>query len=166
MIPALVSGVVTTLIKNNLNGVAQAVLDKGLDYVEDKIGIPLKPEMTPEELAQIRESAAKHQEFLVEKANEDRANARDREVKIATSEFAPLINKIVVPVLALGTVTLSFILFTILIFVDVKDNAKDILIYILGALNSAVTMILAYYFGSSVGSHEKDSTINSLKKGV
>ena len=166
MTSALLSGVVSTPFKNNLNGVAQAVLDKGLDYVEDKIGIPLKPNMSPEEIAQIRESAAKHQEFLVEKANEDRANARDREVQIATNEFAPMINKVVVPVLALGTVTMSFILFAILIFVDVRDNAKDILIYILGALNSAVTRILAYYFGSSVGSHEKDSTINSLKKGV
>jgi hypothetical protein len=165
MIPALLSGVVTTLIKNNLNGVAQAVMDKGLDYVEEKTGIQIKADMSPEEIAQLRESAAKHEEFKIEQANKDRADARNREIQIATNTEAPLINKIVVPALALGTVSASFILFAILIFVDVQDNAKDILIYILGALNSAVTMILAYYFGSSVGSHEKDNTINLLKKG-
>lgn len=85
----------------------------------------------------------------------DRDSARNREMAIAVSENAPTINKIVTPLLALGVVSLSFVLFTILIFVDVKDNAKDILIYILGVLSAAVTQILSYYFGSSQGSKDK-----------
>jgi hypothetical protein len=36
-------------------------------------------------------------------------SARDREVQIATSEFAPMLSKIVTPLLALGTVGLTFI---------------------------------------------------------
>jgi hypothetical protein len=56
------------------------------------------------------------------------------------------------------------VLFAILIFVDVKDNAKDILIYILGVLSAAVTQILGYYFGSSQGSKEKDDKIKGLMK--
>jgi hypothetical protein len=67
-----------------------------------------------------------------------------------------MINKVVTPLLALGVVGLSFILFTILIFVDVQPEAKDILIYILGVLSAAVTQILSYYFGSSQGSKDKD----------
>lgn len=67
----------------------------------------------------------------------------------------PVINKLVTPILALGVVGLSFTLFTILIFVDVKPEAKDILIYILGVLSAAVTQILSYYFGSSQGSKDK-----------
>jgi hypothetical protein len=47
-------------------------------------------------------------------------------------------------------------LFAVLIFVDVKPEAKDILIYILGVLSAAVTQILSYYFGSSQGSKDKD----------
>jgi flagellar basal body-associated protein FliL len=39
--------------------------------------------------------------------------------------------------------------------VDVKPEAKDILIYILGVLSAAVTQILSYYFGSSQGSKDK-----------
>jgi hypothetical protein len=69
-------------------------------------------------------------------------SARDREVQIATSEFAPMLSKIVTPILALGTVGLTFILFGVIIFVDVDTDSKDILIYVLGALTSAVTMVL------------------------
>lgn len=76
----------------------------------------------------------------------------------------PVINKLVTPILALGVVGLSFTLFTILIFVDVKPEAKDILIYILGVLSAAVTQILSYYFGSSQGSKDKAEALkgNSL----
>lgn len=93
---------------------------------------------------------------------QDRSSARDRETKIATSESAPLLNKIVTPVLAMGTVGLSFLLFGVLIFTEITDASKDILIYVLGAVNSASTMVLAYYFGSSVGSKEKTDELRQV----
>jgi hypothetical protein len=89
-------------------------------------------------------------------------SARDREVQIATSEFAPMLSKIVTPILALGTVGLTFILFGVIIFVDVDTDSKDILIYVLGALTSAVTMVLGYYFGSSAGSKEKSMQLDDI----
>ena len=94
----------------------------------------------------------------------DRDSARKREMAIATSENATWLNKTVTPILALGTVLMSFSLFLVVIFVDVDVNsgAKDILIYVLGALNSAMTMVLAYYFGSSVGSKQKSNEINEI----
>jgi hypothetical protein len=61
-------------------------------------------------------------------------------------------------------VALTFILYGIIIFTDVDEQSKDILIYVLGALTSAVTMVLGYYFGSSAGSKEKDSKIKDLMK--
>ena len=78
----------------------------------------------------------------------------------------PEINKLVTPILALGVVGLSFLLFSILIFVDVKPEAKDILIYILGVLSAAVTQILSYYFGSSQGSKDKseEAKLKALAK--
>lgn len=94
----------------------------------------------------------------------DRTSAREREFKVATSEAAPLLNKIVVPVLALGTVALTFVLFAVLIFVDVQPAQKDILIYVLGALSSAMTIVLSYYFGSSSGSDTKDAKLQGLIK--
>jgi len=94
----------------------------------------------------------------------DRDSARARETAIATSENASWLNKCVTPILALGTVAMSFALFLVIIFadVDVNSGAKDILVYVLGALNSATTMVLAYYFGSSVGSKQKSNEINDI----
>jgi hypothetical protein len=62
----------------------------------------------------------------------------------------------------LGTVSLTFILFGVIIFVDVDSDSKDILIYVLGALTSAVTMVLGYYFGSSAGSKEKSQQLDEI----
>jgi hypothetical protein len=164
MLPILAS-IVSGLISNGLPKVADAVMEKGLDYVQDKMGITLKPEgeATKEDYAKIQAEAMKHEEFMAEIDAKDRDSARTREIEIATSDKAPMINKIVTPVIALGVIGLSFALFTILMFVEVKQEAKDILIYILGVLSAAVTQILSYYFGSSQGSKDKD---NKLKEAL
>jgi hypothetical protein len=157
MLPVIAS-IVSGLIQNNMHRVADAVMDKGVDYVEQKMGIKLKPEgeLTESDVKSLQEAAMKHEEFMAEIDAKDRDSARNREIEIATSEKAPYINKVVTPYLALGVVGLSFVLFSILIFVEVKPEAKDILIYILGVLSAAVTQILSYYFGSSQGSKDKD----------
>jgi hypothetical protein len=157
MLPVIAS-IVSGLIQNNMHKVADAVMDKGVDYVEQKMGIKLKPEgeLTESDVKSLQEAAMKHEEFMAEIDAKDRDSARNREIEIANSDKAPYINKVVTPFLALGVVGLSFVLFSILIFVEVKPEAKDILIYILGVLSAAVTQILSYYFGSSQGSKDKD----------
>lgn len=130
------------------------------EKVLDKV-IP-DPAAKADAQAKLLELAQKGELAQLEAHVKEMQSARDREVQIATSEFAPLINKIVTPILALGTVVLSFILFGIIIFVDVDTESKDIIIYVLGALTSAVTMILGYYFGSSAGSKEKSQQLDDL----
>ena len=135
-----------------LLSIGEKVLDKVLP----------SPEAKAEAQAKLMEMAQKGQLAELEFMAKEMDSARDREVKIATSEFAPLLNKIVTPILALGTVALTFILYAIIIFVDVNEQSKDIMIYVLGALTSAVTMVLGYYFGSSAGSKEKSKQIDDL----
>ena len=130
------------------------------EKVLDKV-IP-DPAAKAEAQAKLMEMAQKGQLAELEFMAKEMDSARDREVQIATSEAAPLLNKIVTPVLALGTVSLTFILYAIIIFVDVNEQSKDIMIYVLGALTSAVTMVLGYYFGSSAGSKEKSKQIDDL----
>lgn len=130
------------------------------EKVLDKV-IP-DPAAKADAQAKLIELAQKGELAQLEAHVKEMQSARDREIQIATSEFAPLINKIVTPILALGTVVLSFILFGIIIFVDVDTESKDIIIYVLGALTSAVTMILGYYFGSSSGSKEKSQQLDEL----
>ena len=100
----------------------------------------------------------------IEAVFKDIDSARNREAQIATSDNAPLLNKVVTPILALGTVGLSFALFGVLIFTEITEASKDILIYVLGAVNSASTMVLAYYFGSSVGSKDKAEELKKVLK--
>jgi hypothetical protein len=132
------------------------------EKVLDKV-IP-DPAAKAEAQAKLIEMAQKGQLAELEAMTKEMESARNREMQIATSEFAPMLNKIVTPVLALGTVGLTFILYAVIIFVDVDAESKDILIYVLGALTSAVTMVLGYYFGSSMGSKEKDGKIRELMK--
>ena len=136
-----------------------AILSIG-EKVLDKV-VP-NPQAKAEAQAKLMEMAQKGQLAELEANVKEMQSARDREVQIATSEFAPMLSKIVTPILALGTVGLTFILFGVIIFVDVDADSKDILIYVLGALTSAVTMVLGYYFGSSAGSKEKSSQIDEL----
>ena len=130
------------------------------EKVLDKV-IP-DPAAKAEAQAKLMEMAQKGQLAELEAMTKEMESARNREIQIATSEFAPFINKVVTPVLALGTVGLTFILFGVIIFVEVKPEAKDILIYVLGGLTSAMTMVLGYYFGSSQGSKEKSQQIDEL----
>ncbi len=138
-----------------------AILSIG-EKVLDKV-MP-DPNAKAEAQAKLMAMAQQGQLAELEAMGKEMESARNREIQIATSDAAPFINKIVTPVLALGTVGLTFILFGVIIFVDVDANSKDILIYVLGALTSAVTMVLGYYFGSSPGSKEKDSKIKDLMK--
>ena len=136
-----------------------AILSIG-EKVLDKV-MP-DPNAKAEAQAKLMEMAQKGQLAELEAMGKEMESARNREIQIATSEFAPMLNKIVTPILALGTVALTFILYAIIIFTDVDEQSKDILIYVLGALTSAVTMVLGYYFGSSAGSKEKSAQLDEI----
>jgi hypothetical protein len=160
--------------------VANAVAAKGKDYVEKKLGVELKPDMSPEDIIRLKTAEMEHEEELMrlrieddkldlaelELRLKDTDSARDREVQISTSDKAPLLNKIVTPVLALSILLLTFILFGIVMFDNnpVESSRKDILIYILGVLSAISTQIVSYYFGSSQGSKDKSDQLKEALK--
>jgi hypothetical protein len=84
-----------------------AILSIG-EKVLDKV-MP-DPEAKAKAQAMLMEMAQKGQLAELEANVQEMQSARDREVQIATSEFAPMLSKIVTPILALGTVGLTFIL--------------------------------------------------------
>jgi len=180
VIPAALAAILTPLLGNGLNLVANAVMAKGKDYVEKKLGVSLKPDMSPEDLAKIQIAQMEHEEELLKlRLEEDKLDlaelqmllkdtndARQREVQIANSDKAPLLNKIVTPVLALSILLLTFVLFGVVMFNDtpVEASRKDILIYILGVLSAIASQIVSYYFGSSAGSKEKTEALKGAMK--
>jgi hypothetical protein len=149
-----------TLVAGPMGGMAVKAIAAKFGVEDTLEAVTNAIQSDPEAAMKLREIDLKE----IEAHAKDRDSARNRETAIATSDKAPMLNKVVTPVLALGVVGLSFILFAILIFVDVKPEAKDILIYILGVLSAAVTQILSYYFGSSQGS--KDKSEEAKLKGI
>jgi energy-converting hydrogenase Eha subunit A len=161
----------TNLLKGVAPGLATAVAGPmggmAVKMIADKLGVPANEQAVADHLSAHPEHMVKLQEIDLEKIKAHYAemdSARNREIAVASSVNVPMLNKLVTPLLALGVTALSFILFAILIFVDVKPEAKDILIYILGVLSAAVTQILSYYFGSSQGSKDKDDQKKGLGK--
>lgn len=180
MIPAALAAIVKPLLANGLGLVANAVLAKGKKVVEDKLGVELKPDMSSEDLAKVQIAAMEHEEELMrlrieenkldlaelELRFKDVDSARDRETAIATSKDAPLLNKIVTPILALGLLTMTFTLFGVVMFdnTPVEASRKDILIYVLGVLSAVSTQVVSYYFGSSQGSKDKGEQLKEAMK--
>ena len=136
--------------------------------------------MPPEQIAELKIKEMEHEEELMRLKIEenkldlqeldmriqDVGSARNREVQISTSKDAPLLNKIVTPLLALGILLLTFILFAFVMFdvSPVDASRKDILIYILGVLSAISTQIVSYYFGSSQGSKDKSDQLKEALK--
>lgn len=172
--------IIQTLLSNGLGLVANAVMAKGQAWVEGKTGVKIGPNMPPEQIAQLKQAEMEHEEELMRLKIEenkldleelsmrlkDTDSARNREVQIATSDKAPLLNKIVTPVLALSLLVLTFILFGVVMFdnTPVESSRKDILIYILGVLSAISTQIVSYYFGSSQGSKDKSEQLKEVVK--
>jgi len=180
MIPAALLPIIQPLLSNGLNLVANAVMAKGKKVVEEKLGVELKPDMSSEDLAKIQIAQMEHEEELLKlRLEEDKLDlaelqarlkdtndAREREVQIANSDKAPLINKIVTPVLALSILLLTFVLFGVVMFDDtpVEASRKDILIYVLGVLSAIASQIVSYYFGSSQSSKDKTDALKEAIK--
>ena len=180
MIPAALLPIVKPLLANGLGLVANAVLAKGKKAIEDKLGVELKPDMSPEDMAKVQMAQMEHEEELLrlrleenkldlaelELRLKDTDSAREREVAIATSKDAPWLNKVITPILALAILLLTFVLFGVVMFdnTPVETSRKDILIYVLGVLSAIATQIVSYYFGSSQGSKDKADQLRDALK--
>ena len=136
------------------------VVDKFVQTKEEKAEAQLELQKVINSHLEVMEQEATKQLEIQQKEME---SARNREIQIAVADKAPLINKIVTPILALSVVALTFILFYILMFKQV-GNEKDIIIYVLGVLSAVCTQVVSYYFGSSQGSAQKQSQIDKLIK--
>jgi len=93
---------------------------------------------------------------------QDRNSARNREIEMAKSDVH-FITKNITSILAIGVLTGSLIIATLVFFVDFPDSQENILIFVLGSLFSIATQVVSYYFGSSQGSKDKSEAIRNLK---
>ena len=136
------------------------VVDKFVQTKEEKDAANLELQKVLNSHLEVMEQEATKQLEVYQKEMD---SARNREIQIATAEKAPLLNKIITPILALSVIALTFVLFYILMFKQVGAE-KDIIIYVLGVLSAVCTQVVSYYFGSSQGSAQKQTQIDKLIK--
>ena len=156
MIP-LVGAIVSSLIANKLPGVANAVIDRGIDYVSDKLGIPLKPDMTPEEIQKIREAAMKHEEFMVEQEYKDIADARDMQKEAFKQD--DIWTKRFLPGLTILLILLASFFIYFVTFGTIPPENMNFVGGFVEFIKVVFATVVGFWYGSSNGSVRKTNMI-------
>jgi uncharacterized membrane-anchored protein YhcB (DUF1043 family) len=144
MLP-IVAGIVANLINNGMHKVADQVIEKGVDAVQQKLGMELKPEgeATPEYNAKLQEEANRHSEFMAELDEKSTQRAtdmymHDESTRSFSQKYAWFITII------------SFVYFFMVSFMPVENRNRDFINIILGFLiGTAVNSLIRFFFGSS-----------------
>ena len=149
MLP-LVAGIVANLIENNMHKVADQVVEKGVDAVQEKLGMELKPqgEATPEYNAKLQEEANRHSEFMAELDEKSTQRATDMYMQDdSTKKFTQAY--------AWFLTVVSFLYFFLVSFLPVDNHNRDFINIILGFLiGTAVNSLIRFFYGSSNKSQE------------
>jgi len=144
MLP-IVAGIVANLINNGMHKVADQVIEKGVDAVQQKLGIELKPEgeATPEYNAKLQEEANRHSEFMAQLDEKSTQRATDMYMgDEGTRKFAQNYAWF------LSIVTFAY--FFIVSFANIENKNRDFVNIILGFLiGTALNSLIRFFYGSS-----------------
>ena len=156
MLP-MIASIVSGLISNGLPKVADAVMEKGVDYVQQKLGVELKPEgqMNAEDVSRLKEAAMKHEEFMAEIDLKNMQGARDMQLKAMDSDD-PLVRRFVYYFISFWSILAATYIGFITFGEIPEDNirfADTILGFVLGTM---VASMFQFLLGSSIGSRKKD----------
>lgn len=144
-----------------LGGMAGQVLSNALGVKNDPEAI-MKAIGTPEGLIKLKELELEqekaNQQYNIELSKidaDDRNSARQREMNVKDK----------MPAVLAVFITIGF--FGVLAYIlvhGVPDQQTEVLWFMLGALSSAWTGVIAYYFGSSSGSKQKTDAMTAMAK--
>lgn len=159
----LLKGVAPTLA----TAVAGPMGGMAITALANKFGVSDSVDAVAKAISGDPQAAQKIAELELEYAKlnaQDRDSARKAYAAIATSENSTKLDKMVVPILALGVVGLAFALIGVLMFVDTPNDQQQLVIFALGFITSAAGQVLSFYFGSSQGSKDKTEDMKGMVK--
>jgi hypothetical protein len=136
-----------------------------ISMLASKFGVEESVQAVAEAIAGDPQAAQKLADLELEFAKidaADRDSARQREVGMAAAGASRL-SQLVVPILALGTVTMTFLFIAFLLFMEVKSDQQQLVIFALGYATAAAQQVLSYYFGSSKSSQDKTIAMQGKK---
>lgn len=147
------------LLSQGLGLLGNAVLAKGKNYIEEKLGVDIEAAIETDSGKQnLLQLQSDHEEFLINAALardkiflEDVQSAREMAVRINEAPDASWLSKNIVPFLAIlvligGGLTLYYAPDT-----EVRMAAVGLM-----------TMVIGYYFGTSASSRSKDQLIGNV----
>ena len=150
MLP-IVAGIVANLINNGMHKVADQVIEKGVDAVQQKLGMELKPEgeATPEYNAKLQEEANRHSEFMAQLDERSTQRATDMYMQDeGTRKFSQAY--------AWFLTAASFLYFFLVSFMPIENRNRDFINIILGFLiGTAVNSLIRFFYGSSNKAQEE-----------
>jgi hypothetical protein len=149
--------IVQGLIANNMHKVADAVIDKGVDYVQDKMGITLKPEgeATKEDYKKWNAEAAKHDEFRAEMDQKNMDGARNMQLAAMQSED-PIVRRFAYYFMGVWSL-FAIVIIPCLIWVPIPEGQMRFADAFQGfLLGTIVAGMFQFLLGSSLGSRNKD----------
>ena len=144
------------LVKNIAPSIATALgsplAGMAVSALAERFGVEDEVEAVTKAIKADPEAAIKLKQLEIDKFKAvlaDKDSARSREATIATSEKAPLLNKLISPALALIVVTAWVGIQFTLINSTVPQEMRELVARVLGTLDGALMVILSYYFGAS-----------------
>ena len=162
MLP-IVAGIVANLINNGMHKVADQVIEKGVDAVQEKLGIELKPEgeATPEYNAKLQEEANRHAEFMAELDEKSAQRATDMQMEALKSSDQFVRRFLYYYAWFWGTFAATY--FFAVSFLEVQNRNRDFVNIILGFLiGTTIPAIIAFFYGQANKSRE--DTMKQMKE--
>jgi len=165
------------LLSKGLNLLGNAVIEKGQDYIEDKLGITIEDPQTAADVYRLQELEQTHKEFLIEagiRSNQQRIEEqRDllesdnsaRNMQVAALQQDDKFSKRFVYYFAMSWSIFSMLYILGITFHGVPETSTRFSDTILGfLLGTVISQLIAYFYGSSVRSSRKDETIQTLSQ--
>lgn len=168
--------IVASLLASGLNLLGNAVMSKGQEVIEEKLGVKLGEPKSPEDVLRLKQLEVDHEEFLIEAgirqkeqeleeiriANENTEGARKMNSTIQTSEHASDLAKNAAYYLDFLVVGSTVFLGLMLFMIGLPPENKDIAQIIFGSLLTLSGTIINFHRGTSHSSSKKDETIKAL----
>lgn len=150
---------VATAVSGPLGGLAVTALASKFGVADDVAAVAKAIAGDPDAATKLAEIDLR--QFQAE--SEDRDSARKREAEVAAAG-GHVLSQLVVPILALGTVSMTFVFIGILLFKVIDTAQQQLVIFALGYATAAAQQVLSYYFGSSKSSQDKTTALQKALK--
>lgn len=173
----MISLLAKPLIKEGLSLLGNALLSKGKDWVEEKTGVKLSENMSSDDLLKLKQYEMEHEEELARLRLEDdklsvqlqkeflKDTQSAREMQIAALSQDDLFAKRFIYYFAIfWSISAALYIAGITFWTIPADNvrfADTILGFLLGTI---VAQIVAFFFGSSRSSQNKDEFIKGMSE--